>query len=52
MSERGAVKGRKGITLAILNQDMDDITRIIKSIENLDVFIDGVSETIKHEIKR
>ena len=52
MSGRGAIKGGKGITLAILNQDMDDINRIIKSLENLDVFIDGVSKTIKHEIKR
>ena len=31
---------------------MDGIIRIIKSIANSGVFIDGVSETIKHEIKR
>ena len=31
---------------------MDNIFRIIKSLENLDVLIDGVSETVKHETKK
>ena len=30
---------------------MDDIIRIIKSLENYCVLTDGVSETVKHEIK-
>ena len=42
----------KRITLVILNEDMDDILRIIKSRENLDSLIDGVSETVKHETKK
>ena len=41
----------KRITLVILNEDMDDIFRIIKSLENLDSLIEGVSETVKHETK-
>ena len=47
----GAVRAGKWITLVVPNEDMDDIIRIIKSLENSGVFIDGVSETVKHEIK-
>ena len=31
---------------------MNDINKIIKSLEDLGVFIDGVTETVKHEIKQ
>ena len=31
---------------------MDDIIRIIKLLEFSGVLIDGVSETVKHEIKK
>ena len=31
---------------------MEDITRILKSLENLSVLIDGVNETLKHEMKK
>ena len=31
---------------------MNDITKIIKSLEDLGVLIDGVTETVKHEIKK
>ena len=47
----GVIRAAKGITLVISNKDMDDVIRIIKPLENLGVFIDGVSETVKHEIK-
>ena len=30
---------------------MGDIVRIIKSLEDSGVLIDGITETIKHEIK-
>ena len=30
---------------------MDDIISIIKSLENSDVLIDGVSDSVKHERK-
>ena len=30
---------------------MNDILKIIKSLEDLGVLIDGVTETVKHEIK-
>ena len=38
------------ITLVISNEDMGGSIRIIKS--GLGVLIDGVSETVKHEIKQ
>ena len=36
----------------ISNKDMNNITKIIKSLEDLDVEIDGVTEAVKHEIKK
>ena len=36
----------------ISNEDMNDIIKIIKSLEDLCVLIDGVTETVKHEIKK
>ena len=48
----GAGRAGKWITLAVPNEDMDDIIRIIKSLKNSGVFIDGVSETVKHKIKK
>ena len=31
---------------------MDDVIRIKKLLKNGDILIDGVSETVKHEIKK
>ena len=36
----------------ISNEDMNDVIKIIKSLEDLGVLIDGVTETVKHEIKK
>ena len=41
-----------GFTLFISNEDMNDIIRIKNSLEDPGVLIDGVTETIKHEIKK
>ena len=46
MSGRGAVGTGKGINLAISNEYMDDIIRIIKALENSRVLIDGNSQTV------
>ena len=46
---KGVITAGKGIILVILNEDVDDIVRIIKS-ENSGVLIDGVSKTVKNEI--
>ena len=39
-------------TLFILNDGMNDIFKIIKSIEDLGVLINGVVEAVKYEIKK
>ena len=52
MSGRGIVKVGKGITLVILNEDMDDLIRTIKQTENLGILIDAVIETAKRKIER
>ena len=38
-------------TLIISNDQMDDILKIIKSLEDSDLLLKGVSETIQHEAK-
>ena len=38
-------------TLIISNYEMDDILKIIKSLEDSEVLLKGVSETIEHEAK-
>ena len=43
--------GRR-FTLFISNEDMDDIIKIIESLEKSGLLIDGASETVKHEIKK
>ena len=52
MRGRGVVRAGKGTTLVILNEDMDDIIRIKKWLENSGVLIDGVNETVKQKTKR
>ena len=42
----------KRIILVTSNEDRDDIDKMIKLLENSGVLLDGVSKTIKHEIKR
>ena len=48
---KGGVRTGKGFTLFISNEDMNDTIKYIESLEDLDVLIDGVTETVKHEIK-
>ena len=52
ISGKGAVIAGKGFTLFILNEDMNDIIKIIKSLEDSGVLIDGVTEKVKHEIRK
>ena len=40
------------VTLFISNKDMNYIIKIIKSLEDLCVLIDGVTEILNHEIKK
>ena len=52
MFGRGVVKAGKGTALVISNKQLHDIIRIIKSLENSDALIDGISKIIKNEIER
>ena len=49
-SRAGVIRAGKGTCLVILNEGVD--IRIIKSLENSGVLIGGVSEIVKHEIKK
>ena len=42
----------KWFTLFFSNKYMNGIIKIIKSIEDLSALIDGLTETVKHEIKK
>ena len=39
-------------TLIISNDDMQDILKIVKSLEHSGVLLEGISETIKNEVKK
>ena len=41
-----------GFTLFISNEDMNDIIKIMKSLEDSCVVIDGITVTVKHKIKK
>ena len=52
ISGKGVVRAGKGFTLFILNEDMNDIIKIKESLEDSGVLIDGVTEIVKHVIKK
>ena len=41
------MKAGKGFTLFISNKDMNDIIKTIKSLEDSNMLIDGITETAK-----
>ena len=43
--------GHNNTTSIISNDEMDDILKIVKSLEDSGVLLKGVSETIQHEVK-
>ena len=47
----GPTKSVGTTTLIILNDEMNDILKIVKSLENSGLLLKGVSETIQHEAK-
>ena len=52
ISGKESARAGKGFTLFNSNEVMSDITKVIKSLENLGLWIDGVTETVKHETKK
>ena len=49
---KGAFRAASGFTLLISNEDVDDIIKIIKSIDDSGVLIDEVTETVNDGIKK
>ena len=37
--------------LIISNDDMQDLLKIVKSLEHSDILLDGITETVKNEVK-
>ena len=52
ISGKGAVRAGKGFTLFTSNEDVNDIIKIIKSLEDSGGVIDEVTETLKYQIKK
>ena len=52
ISGKGAMSAGKGFTLFISNEDMNDIIKIVKLLADWNILIDGITETVKHEIKK
>ena len=50
-STKKKMLGSGTTTLIISNDEMDDILKIVKSLEDSDILLKGVSETIQHEAK-
>ena len=48
ISGKGAAGAAKKSFLFILYKDMNDIIKIVKSLEDSSVLMDGVTETVKH----
>ena len=51
ISEKGALRVGKGFTFSTSNEDMDDIIKMIKSLEDSRLLIDGVIEIVEQEVK-
>ena len=51
MNEDRIIRSGNGVTLVILNGDMNNIKRVKKSTENSGVLIHALSKIVKHEIK-
>ena len=52
LSGKRAVRVKRGFTLFISNEDINDIIRIIKSLIDSGVLIDCVTERVKHQVKK
>ena len=52
ISVKGAIRAGKEFTLFISNEDMNDIIKTIKSFKDSSVLINGITDPVKHEIKK
>ena len=51
ISGKRAVRTGQGFTLFIMNEEINDIIKIIKSLEYSNILIDDITEIVKHETK-
>ena len=51
ISGKGAVRVGKWFTVLVSNEYMNDIIKTIKSLEGSNVLVNGVTGTVKQEIK-
>ena len=49
---KGAVRLGKGFTMFISNEKMDDIIRVIESLKDSRVSINGVTGIVKHRVNK
>ena len=52
ISVKWAVRAVKRFASFISNEDMNEIIKIMKSLDDSGVLIDGVTETVKHKMKK
>ena len=52
LSARRTVRAGEAFTLSISNEDIDDIIKIVESLEKFCLLIYGITETLKHETKK
>ena len=52
ISGKGVVRAGKRFTLFISNEDINDIIKIMNSFKDSGVWIDGVTETVKHDLNK
>ena len=52
ISGKGTVRAGKVLTSFISDENLNDAIKIIKSLENSGVLIDGVTEAVKHEVEK
>ena len=52
ISGKGTVRAGKVFTSFISDEDLNYVIKIIKSLENSGVLIDGVTEAVKHEVEK
>ena len=52
ISGKEAVRAGKEFTLFISKEDINDIVKIIKPLEDSSVLTDGITETVKHETRK
>lgn len=50
MSEKEAVRAGRGFTLFIQNEDLNDVIKMIVSLNDSGTLIDGANKTAKHYI--